>query len=223
MKTFKKYLKYLFLIVFFLFITLIIIGIYSDTEDLQFNREMEKRISKLELSLNDTIFKMDNDRFLKLSSSYEDSLNLYVRLSNDVEFSEQNKNVFNDLINSSREKLEMKRSEIKKEEEEKKKKKEEEDRLKKEKEMAWMEKNWHVGNWDYEFENLYIRLDLRQDNTCDVYFVDGWIYDLTYKKTSTKIILSPIGNANLEFIVDDKKRSIYTSGDASRMKRVLND
>ena len=125
MKTFKKFLKYLFLTVFILFTILIIIGIYFDTEDLQFNREMEKRISKLELSLNDTIFKLDNDRFLKLSSSYEDSLNLYVRLSNEVEFSEQNKNIFNDLINSSREKLEMKRNEIKKEEEERLKKEEE--------------------------------------------------------------------------------------------------
>lgn len=129
----KKILKYLFLTVFILFTILIIIGIYNDTEDLQFNREMEKRISKLELSLNDTIFKMDNERFLKLSSSYEDSLNLYVRLSNKVEFSEQTKNIFNDLINSSRVKLEKKGIEIKKEEEERLKK-EEEERLKREKE-----------------------------------------------------------------------------------------
>jgi hypothetical protein len=141
MKTFKKILKYLFLTVFILFTIIIIIGIYFDTEDLQFNREMEKRISKLELNLNDTIFKMDNDRFLKLSSSYEDSLNLYVGLSNEVEFSEQNKNIFNDLINSSRVKLEKKGIEIKKEEEERLKKekeerlkKEEEERLKREKE-----------------------------------------------------------------------------------------
>jgi hypothetical protein len=230
MKTFKKFLKYLFLTVFILFTILIIIGIYNDTEDLQFNREMEKRFSKLELSLNDTIFKMDNERFLKLSSSYEDSLNLYVRLSNEVEFSEQTKNIFNDLINSSRVKLEKKGIEIKKEEEERLKnekeerlKKEEEERLKREKEMAWMEKYWHVGSWDYEFEGLYIRIDLRKNGTCDVYFVDGWIYDLTYKKTSTKIILSPIGNTNLEFTVDNKKRSIYTSGNATRMNRRIND
>ena len=141
MKTFKKFLKYLILTVFILFTILIIIGIYFDTEDLQFNREIEKRISKLELSLNDTIFKMDNERFLKLSSSYEDSLNLYVRLSNEVEFSEQTKNIFNDLINSSRVKLEKKGIEIKKEEEERLKKekeerfkKDEEERLKREKE-----------------------------------------------------------------------------------------
>ena len=47
MKTFKKFLKYLILTVFILFTILIIIGIYFDTEDLQFNREIEKRISKL--------------------------------------------------------------------------------------------------------------------------------------------------------------------------------
>lgn len=108
-------------------------------------------------------------------------------------------------------------------EEEERLKKEEEERLKREKEMAWMEKYWHVGSWDLEVEGLYLRIDLRQNGTCDVYFVDGWIYDLTYKKTSTKIILSPIGNTNLEFTVDNKKRSIYTSGNATRMNRRIND
>ena len=130
-----------------------------------------------------------------------------------------------DSIDQSRAEIKMQEEEEKrvKKEKEERLKKEEEERLKREKEMAWMEKYWHVGSWDYEVEGLYLRIDLRQNGTCDVYFVDGWIYDLTYKKTSTKIILSPIGNTNLEFIIDNKKRSIYTSGNATRMNRRIND
>ena len=99
---------------------------------------------------------------------------------------------------------------LKKKEEERLKKKEEE-RLKKEEENAWLENNWHVGNWDYSLEGMYIRLDLRQNGTCDLYFIDGWIYDISYEKTSTKIFLSPINDVNLEFKVDNKNRRLYTA------------
>ena len=107
---------------------------------------------------------------------------------------------------------------LKKKEEERLKKKEEE-RLKKEEENAWLENNWHVGNWDYSLEGMYIRLDLRQNGTCDLYFIDGWIYDISYEKTSTKIFLSPINDVNLEFKVDNKNRRLYTAN-GSRLNRV---
>lgn len=106
-----------------------------------------------------------------------------------------------------------------KKEEEERLKKEEEERLKKEEEDAWLEKNWHVGNWDYSLEGMYIRLDLRQNGTCDLYFIDGWIYDLSYEKTSTKIFLSPISDVTLEFKVDNTNRRLYTAN-GSRLNRV---
>jgi hypothetical protein len=82
---------------------------------------------------------------------------------------------------------------------------------KRDKELAWMRKYWHVGKWELSVEDLKLILDLKQNGKCNVYLINRWVNDLSYEKTTNKISISPINDVNLEFNVDNNKRKIYSS------------
>jgi len=82
---------------------------------------------------------------------------------------------------------------------------------KRDKELAWMRKYWHVGKWELSVEDLKLILDLKQNGKCNVYLINRWVNDLSYEKTTNKISISPINDVNLEFNIDNNKRKIYSS------------
>ena len=82
---------------------------------------------------------------------------------------------------------------------------------KRDKELAWMRKYWHVGKWELSVEDLKLILDLKQNGKCNVYLINRWVNDLSYEKTTNKIYISPINDVSLEFNIDNNKRKIYSS------------
>ena len=92
----KKIIKYSFISVVSLFIILISIGIYYDSPDSQFNTDIVNRISQL--SISDKINKSNDEEFFIIKSSFTDSLNLYKSLSYNIDFSDENKLIFDKMI-----------------------------------------------------------------------------------------------------------------------------
>lgn len=209
----RKTLRFISFSIFFISIVLIVNRCSNVAEDILFNNNIQNRISQL--SVSERINKSSDEEFVVIRSSFLDSLSLYESLSKNIEFSSENKIVFDNMLSGVYKTISDKANEIIS----RKQKEEEELKIKKEKEKAWMQKYWHVGKWEMKVDNLKIILDLKQNGSCNVFFVDGWINNLTYKKTSSKILISPIGNVNLKFNVNNSKRRVYTS-DGTRMRKI---
>tara|TARA_B110000967_G_scaffold130525_1_gene133353 strand:+ start:3394 stop:4074 length:681 start_codon:yes stop_codon:yes gene_type:complete len=128
----KKIIKYSLISVVSLFIILISIGIYYDSPDSQFNSDIVNRISQL--SISDKINKSNDEEFFIIQSSFTDSLNLYKSLSYNIDFSDENKLIFDKMIGELENVLISKEDEInlRKKEEEEKKRIDEENRIQKE-------------------------------------------------------------------------------------------